>query len=178
MSDKSLWQKKTQITAKEFLRAGDKENADKYFNELLNSFGENSEELTIEERELMAYAYFYKTDYKKAEELLRSLLNKGPKSIQNKSYLAMSLFKTGNEKEASSLINSLDAQRDLYQYGAIDYVKARYYAISGDEEQMIQHLIRAVSAGKRFTSATFQHDILMKPYVQSVSFQEVMNFWH
>lgn len=177
-SDKTLWRKKTQSTAKEFLRAGDKDNADKYFNELLNSLEDQSTALAREEKELMAYAYFYKTDYGKAEELLRSLLQEKPESIDNKNYLAMSLFKIGKEKEASSLIKSLDAQRESYQYGAIDYAKARYYAISGDEDQMLQHLIRAVSAGKRFTSYAFQHDILMKPYVQSVSFQEVMNFWH
>jgi tetratricopeptide (TPR) repeat protein len=177
-SDISLWRQKAQVTAKEFLRVGDKQNADKYFNEVLNSFEDQSTALSIEERELMAYAYFYKADYKKAEEMLRSILKESPESTQNKSYLAMSLFKTGKEKEASSLINNLDAQRDSYQYGAIDYAKARYYALSGDEDQMIQYLIRAVAAGKRFTSHTFQHDILMKPYVQSASFIEVMNFWH
>ncbi len=177
-SDISLWREKTQVTAKEFLRVGDNDNADKYFNELLNSFEDQTTALSNEDRELMAYAYFYKTDYEKAEKLLRSLLKEDPESIQNKTYLAMSLFKNGKEKEASSLINSLDVLRGSYQYGAIDYAKARYYAISGDEDQMIQHLIRAVSAGKRFTSFTFQHDILMKPYTQSASFQEVLNFWH
>ena len=126
----------------------------------------------------MSYAYFYKTDYEKSEKLLRPLLKEDPESIQNKNYLAMSLFKIGKEKEANSLINSLDMLRGSYQYGAIDYAKARYYAISGAEDEMIQHLIRAVSAGKRFTSYSFQHDILMKPYTQSASFKEVMNFWH
>ncbi len=177
-SDISLWREKAQVTAKEFLRVGDKDNADKYFNALLNSFEDQTTALSVDEREIMAYAYFYKTDYKKAEELLRSLLKENPESIINKTYLAMSLFKNGKEKEANSLINSLDVQRNSYQYGAIDYAKAQYYAISGDEDQMIQHLIRAVSAGKRFTSYTFQHDILMKPYSQSASFQDVLNFWH
>jgi TolB-like protein len=177
-SDRNKWRDKTLITAKEFLRVGDKDNADKYFDELLNSFEEQTKALSYEDQELMAYAYFYKTNYEKAEKLLRSLLIKDPESIPNKTYMAMSLFLNGKENEARSLINSLDVLRGPYQYGAIDYAKARYYAISGAEDEMIQYLIRAVSAGKRFTSFTFQHDILMKPYTQSASFKEVLNFWH
>jgi tetratricopeptide (TPR) repeat protein len=177
-SDMPLWQRKTLVTAKEFLRVGDKDNANKYFNEVLSSIENKTTALSIEEKELMAYAHFYKEDFQKAEKLLSSLLKEDPENIKYKSYLAMSLYKIGKEKEASTLINSLDKQRNSFQYGAIDYAKARYYAISNDEEQLIQYLIRAVSAGKRFTPDTFQRDLLMTPYVNSVGFQEVLNFWH
>jgi Flp pilus assembly protein TadD len=177
-SDLNIWRKKTQITAKEFLRVGDKENAHKYFNKILSSFEEQDGYFSIDDKEYFGYAHFYESDYQKAVELFRSLLDEVPESAEYKNYLAMSLFGTGKEQEAHTLMSTLENQRQKYQFGQIDYAKARYYAFIGDEDLMTQNLIRAVSAGKRFTPDAYQHDILMKPYVQKEAFQRVLTFWH
>ncbi|MGB5378330.1 tetratricopeptide repeat protein [Muriicola sp.] len=177
-ADLNSWRKKTQITAKEFLRVGSEENAHKYFNEILSSFEAQEGNLLVADKQYIGYAHFYKGDYAKAEEIFRSLLNEVPESTEYKTYLAMSIFKIGKEQEANSLIAALDKMRQNYQYGLVDYAKARYYAFIGDEDLMMQNLIRAVSAGKRYTPDAYQHDILMKPYVQTEAFQRVLNFWH
>ena len=176
--DLDEWRKKSLMTAKDFILKGDMENAHKYFDQLLQSIKDQGTARTPLEKEMEAYAHFYKEEYKKAAELLWAMVSENPTNIDYKTYLAMALIKSDEEEKAIALMRSLDDQRAEYQYGSIDYAKARYYAIAGNEEKVIQYLMRAVSAGKRYTADSYQYDVLMKPYAQSEAFKKVLSFWH
>ncbi|GGD41671.1 tetratricopeptide repeat protein [Muriicola marianensis] len=173
-----IWRDKCLLLGKQFLLQGKKEVSDSYLDLLLGSFEMSDKELTEVELEQMAMAHFYKGDYPRAVKHLEELVSLNPDDIDFNAFLAMSLWKTGGVEKAEEVLEQLEGLRTDYQYGAIDYAKARYHAFTGNTDLTIQHLIRAVAAGKRYNPGTFHDDVLMRPYRDLDAFQNVLTFWH
>ncbi len=176
--DINIWRDKSLMVAKQYLIAGDLARAGSQLQLVIESIDQQSAELTTEEIEFKALAHFYDKDYEKAADLFQNLVELEPDDIDFNSFYAMSLLKMDQQEKAEMIIEKLEELREDYQYGKIDYAKARYYALKGDEDLVIQNLIRAVSSGKRYNHEAFEDDVLMQPYVKLESFRNVLTFWH
>lgn len=174
----NIWRDKCLLLGKQFLLQGKKEASDAYLDLLLGSFDLSDAELKEVEMEQKAMAHFYKGDFPIAVRFFEELVEVDPDDIDNNAFLAMSLWKTGRTEKAEEVMEKLERLRTDYQYGAIDYARARYFASTGDADLTIQHLIRAVAAGKRYNPGTFQDDVLMRPYKEMDAFKNVLTFWH
>ncbi len=174
----NIWRDKCLLLGKQFLLQGKKEASDAYLDLLLGSFDLSDAELKEVEMEQKAMAHFYKGDFPIAVRFFEELVEVDPDDIDNNAFLAMSLWKTGRTEKAEEVMEKLERLRTDYQYGAIDYARARYFASTGDADLAIQHLIRAVAAGKRYNPGTFQDDVLMRPYKEMDAFKNVLTFWH
>jgi hypothetical protein len=172
------WEKMMLKTGWENVKIGNDTEANRYFDEVLTYFDERANTLTQAEKELQAEVTFYTKDFLKAQELLERLLPDDNDKISNTAYLAMSYFKNGKEKKAQKTIDALNELRTKYQFGDVDYAFAQFYAFTGEEEKSMEHLLMAVAAGKRFTSSTFQNDLLFKPYHKLEAFQKILKFWY
>jgi hypothetical protein len=64
-----------------------------------------------------------------------------------------------------------------YQFGSVDYALARYYASLSDEEQALGYLLKAVAAGRWYAPDSFQNDPFFTDYLETNTFQRIMNFW-
>ncbi|NNK12596.1 MAG: tetratricopeptide repeat protein [Flavobacteriaceae bacterium] len=174
----STWQDKCLLVAKQYLLQENRSRADYYLQQLHQSLGEEWTDMSRGEMDNKAYAYFYGEDYKKAADRFQRLLKEDPENIGYNSFLAMSWLKAGEVEKSEQIIAELENLRADYQYGEIDYAKARYYALVGDTDLLIQNLIRAVASGKRYSLGTFKDDIIMQPYLEMDGFKNVLTFWH
>lgn len=165
-------------TGLEYMKLGKTKTAENYLDRLLNHFNTKANDLTQSEKELQAETIFYKKDYLGAEPLLKSLITQSIDEISNASYLAMTYYQNGKQDKALEMLAYLNTLRTKYQFGNVDYALSQYYAMAGDEEKAMDNLLKAVSSGKRFTSSTFQNDLLFKPYHKSEAFQKILKFWH
>jgi TolB-like protein len=172
------WEMMMLKTGLEYIKIGNDIVAHRYFDGVLAYFNEKTEALTKGEKELHAEIIFYKKNYPKAQELFEQLLLYDNKKISNMAYLAMSYYKNGKEEKAKNILYKLNELRTKYQFGDVDYALAQYYAFSREKDKSMDHLLKAVAAGKRFTSSTFQNDLLFNPYRESEAFQKVEKFWH
>lgn len=173
-----FWQTMMFKTGLEYLKLGKTETAEKYLDLLLNYFNKKANDLTQSEKELQAETIFYKKDYLLAERLLKSLITQSIDEIANSAYLAMTYYQNGKQDKALEMVAYLNTLRAEYQFGNVDYALAQYYAMADDKEKALDNLLKAVSSGKRFTSTTFQNDLLFKPYQKLEAFQKILKFWH
>ena len=176
--DEDIWRDKYLLVGKQYLVAGEKERAFGYFDRLLRSLDKEFEELTGRQQEQKAYSLFYREKYEQAAAYFQSLAADNPESVDINSFWAMSLLRSERFAEAEKVMMDLEAMRAAYQYGSVDYAMARYYALEGNADLVIQYLIRAVAAGKRFNPGTYRDDVLMQPYVEMEGFKNVLTFWH
>ncbi|MCE2612502.1 tetratricopeptide repeat protein [Flavobacteriaceae bacterium D16] len=172
------WHKSCLITGNEFQRVGNQELAFKYYDQLINSLENYREQVSQEQKELLARAYFYKGNYQKAQEILEQLIPESGNQIRLMAYLAIAYHKTGKTGMAQRQIRTLNGLRADYQYGSVDYALARYHASVGNPSIAMRYLLKAVAEGKRYTPAAYHHDILLKPYINEPDFNRVMSFWH
>ena len=86
-------------------------------------------------------------------------------------------IKLGIWQSPERLLRALDNQRGDYQYGRVDYGMAQYYAAVGQEDKAMDHLLKAVAAGKRFTPDAFKNDVHFKPYLDKEAFKQVLTYW-
>ncbi len=171
------WEVMMLKTGLEYLKIGKSKEAGLYLDELLAFFKEKENTLSAEEQALQAEAYFYAGNFTMSQEIFERHLATATDDISSISYLAMSYFKDGQESKASMTIERLHKLRSRYQFGDVDYAFARYYAVTGQEDISLEYLLKAVAAGKRFTSTTFQNDLLFKSYKQLPAFRKILTFW-
>ncbi|MBT8279971.1 MAG: hypothetical protein KJO16_00205 [Muriicola sp.] len=172
------WQLMMLKTGLEYIKSGDETKANQYFDEVLEYQEKRGALLSLAEREIQAEITFYKKDYQEAQKKFEELLPENEDNLEILSFLAMSYYENGNPEMAEESLVKLDSLRAEYQFGEVDYALARYYALIGNEQEALDHLTKAVAAGKRFTSTTFQNDVLFQSMKSSEDFKKILTFWY
>jgi len=160
------------FTGIQLLNSNQTEEANNYFNKIIENKNSALDSANL------AKAYYYKGDYKKAQDIYKALHEHNPNDINYKASLAISNFKNGDFEAAKAQIETLDSLRANYQFGAIDYVWAQYYMSIGDKEKALEFLLKAVAQGYNFTPVTFQNDPHFITLKDDLGFNNrIMNYW-
>jgi len=160
------------FTGIQFLNANKTDEANKYFNKVIT---DNNSTTTNPD---IVKAYYYKGDYVNAENIYSELHQTEPSNIEYLTSLAICYFNNGKFEEAKSQVEKLDGLRTDYQFGAVDYGWAQYYASIGDKDKAIEFLQKSVAQGYNYTPATFQHDYHFKNLRDTPEFNNrIMNYW-
>jgi len=160
------------FTAKEYLLLGNISGANDYFDKIINSTKNTSEKTMLTE------AFYYKNNYAEAEKLLKELLKKNPEDANIIIKSAVCNLKLNNKNQVEKQLEKLEKLRGRYQFGSIDYALAQFYAISENKNEMDKYLKRAVAEGHLFTPLTFQNDPHFIKYKDTLSFKNILNYWH
>ncbi|WP_298366783.1 hypothetical protein [uncultured Lutibacter sp.] len=157
---------------KEYLLLNLKEKANNYFNKLIESCKENNEDGNL------ALAYFFTEDYSNAANMFQQELIKKPDNVNILSKLASCNFKLGKVTESELIIEKLKQLPSAYNYGNIEYAIAQYFAVTGEKDEVVKHLLKAVSQGNLYTPTTYLNDPLFISYFEDEKFEEILTFWH
>ena len=126
----------------------------------------------------IARAYYYTEEYANALEQFEKLKANDPEDLVVIGFLANIHALQNNPAAAKEELELLENLRGAYQFGQIDYLLARYYAVVGDKEQLFTHLKRTVAAGYLYTSSKYQYDPHFKPYLDTPEFESIMTYWY
>ncbi|PHQ30250.1 tetratricopeptide repeat protein [Leeuwenhoekiella nanhaiensis] len=126
----------------------------------------------------IARAYYYSKAYGKALEQFEKLKEQDPEDLAVIGFLANIYALQDNPEAAKEELELLKSLRGEYQFGQIDYLLSRYYAVIGDKDQVFNYLKRAVAAGYLYTSSKYQYDPHFKPYLNTPEFKAIMTYWH
>lgn len=160
------------FTGIQFLNAKNIDEANKYFNKIITNSNSNTNKSDL------AKAYYFKGDYTNSVNLYKTLHEAEPSNIEYLVHLSISNFNNGNFEASKTQIEQLDNLRTDYQFGAIDYGWAQYYASIGDKDRAIEFLERSVAQGFNYTPTTFQHDFHFKTIKDTPEFNNrIMNYW-
>ena len=157
---------------KEYLLLNLNEKAAIYFNKLIASCKENNEDGNL------ALAYYFTENYTKAATLFHQELVKDPNNINVLSKLASCEYKVGEIAQSKVTLDKLKNLESDYQYGTVDYAIAQYYAIAGEKEEVMKHLLKAVSQGNLYTPTSYMNDPIFASYFEDEKFKEILTFWH
>lgn len=170
------WHSLLLFSSKECLVKGDTLGATTFLDKLIASLIQHKLKLSQEEHKVLAMAYYYKGEYQHSIDELELFLE-GQLDPETIAILAIAYGKNGNLKAADETLKKLESLRGPYQYGAIDYGFAQYYAVQNENQQAMSYLLQSVADGKRFNPSTFQHDIHFKPLFKTESFKKILDFW-
>ena len=160
------------FTGIQLLNASNIDEANKYFNKVITNSNSGTNKSNL------AKAYYFKGDYTNSVNLYKTLHEAESNNIEYLVYLSISNFNNGNFEAAKTQIEQLDSIRTDYQFGAIDYGWAQYYASIGDKDRAIEFLEKSVAQGFNYTPATFQHDYHFKNIKDTPEFENrIMNYW-
>ena len=160
------------FTGIQLINANHIEEANTYFNKII------ARESPAASESYLAQAYYYIEDYLNAQDIYKVLHEKESDNIEYLVQLAICYSHNGNFEEAKTYIEKLDALRTDYQFGAVDYGWAQYYAAVGDKDTALEFLLKAVSQGYNFTPSTFQNDLHFRTIKDSPKFNNrIMNYW-
>lgn len=158
---------------KQFLLINKDSIADSYFNKILELHKNEEEKINI-----VTDAYYYKKDYAAAESLLETLHGSDLNNNDFITKLAVSYHKNGKVSKAEQTIQKLEDIRTDYQFGAVDYDLAQYFAAVEDSENAMRYLEKAIASGHAYTPTKFQNDPHFKAYFKTEEFEKIMNFWN
>lgn len=146
--------------------------ANNYFNKVI------ADRQSITDSINLAEAYYFVEDYENARVLYTELLEQNKDNFDYITRLAVSNYKIGNKKEAIRNLNELDNLRGDYDFGAVDYGIAQYYAVIGNDKKALEYLLKAVAKGYNFTPNSFQNDPHFISIKDRPKFKNrVMNYW-
>ncbi|NNJ88597.1 MAG: hypothetical protein HKP53_04290 [Eudoraea sp.] len=174
----TFWEGMMLKTGLEYLKLGKEEVAANYLDKVADYLTNKRDTLSTDEKELQGEVEFYRKNYSRAQEIFEFLHAEGNDKISILTYLAITYYQLGKEDYAQRIIDQLNKKRVSYQFGDVDYALAQYYAVSGNEEHSVNYLLKAVASGKRFTSSTFQNDLIFNSYSNSNDFQKILKFWY
>lgn len=157
----------------------DKQNlANIYLDKIINELQSKNEDIGDKLQKTLAESLFYRQDFAAAEKALEKILDANPDLIDYHALLAIAYQKNDNKSQALARLQILEALRQDYQYGDLDYALARYYASISDEENTIKYLMKAIADGHWYETGSFQNDPLFKAYFQTEGFKNILKFWH
>jgi len=146
--------------------------AQTYFDKVISKADASTDKRSI------ALATYFKGDFKAAVPLFEDLAASEPENIEYRAKLAISYFKTSDQPNAEKTLSELQTLRKDYQYGALDYALAQYYATVGEMETTEKYLLKSVASGNWYTNNTYQNDPHFKTLKDEVFFKKILNFWH
>ena len=152
------WIKLSFYAAKQNLILEDRKTANLLLDKTIEVL-KTSKDGALQKRKLLAEGLFLRENYQEAETVLEEVLQLDPKSIFFTTLLAIAYAKNEKQGKAQAKINALEMLRADYQYGAVDYALAQYYAAIADEEQTINNLLKSVAAGNWYAPESFQEDV-------------------
>ncbi len=160
------------FTGIQFLNGNTIDEANNYFNKVITNKNSNTSKTEL------AKAYYFIGDYVNAENLYKTLDETEPENIEYLVHFSISKFNNGNAEAAKNQIEKLNDLRTDYQFGAIDYAWAQYYASIDNNEKALEFLLKAVAQGYNYTPSTFQHDPHFKTLKENPEFNnKIMNYW-
>ncbi|WP_310991887.1 tetratricopeptide repeat protein [Aequorivita marina] len=152
---------------KEFLLKDNKAKAERYFSKIIE------DQSNAEDSKTLANALFYMKEYSRAEEIFIKM----PEDIGTLTKLAICNFKLGQVSEAENNVKALKSLRANFQFGAVDYALAQYYAASNNIDELNKHLLRAAAKGHLYHWKYFKNDPLFVKHNKSKAFKEALDFW-
>jgi hypothetical protein len=155
----------------EFLLINSKEMADQYLDKVIESDPPPT-------KDLLANSFYLKEDYNNALLLYQQLHDENQEDLTYISRLASCLYKNQKIEEGEQMIQKLEPLRADFQYGAVDYCIAEYYAVVQDEEKVFTYLLKSISQGNYYTLTSFQNDPHFAHYFKNKKFDEILNYWH
>ncbi|NNF86828.1 MAG: hypothetical protein HKM26_09750 [Winogradskyella sp.] len=158
-------------TGMQLLNASRSEEAQNYFEKVISSKNSASNKRYI------ALAYYYNKDYTNAETLLAGMVKNDPKNIEFLVHLAISYYNNDKEEQAIQLIEQLNDIRAEYQYGAVDYGIAQYYATTNDQRKALEYILKSIVQGNYFTPTSYHHDPHFNQIKQHPVFKGHLNYW-
>jgi len=164
--------------AKDLLVEDKLNKADKYLDEIIDAVDQAPDSIGTKNKKIKAESLFFKGEYQSVESLFEEILQAQPKLIEQKAMLAITYQKNGKTDKAQRQLAQIEGLRGKYQYGSVDYALAQYFAANEDDERAINHLTKAVTAGRWYDTTSFQNDPLFKSYIQRDDFKKVMNLSH
>lgn len=170
-AEEKNWQKVYNKIGADLLILNRKSEATEYFDKVIK----NSDSIPNDQ---VAYAYFLKENYNNAEIIYEKIHESDPEDHDIISKLAVCYYKNDKIALSKNLIASLENLRKDYQFGNIDYVIARFYALIGDKDNTFKYLLQSVSSGKRYDPLSFQNDPHFIPYLGTEMFNQILTFWH
>lgn len=126
----------------------------------------------------VAMAFYFKEDFVESASLFKDLVVASPENIEYRAKLAVSYYKNQDLNKANQTLADLEALRQDFQYGSLDYALGQYYAMANDPENTKKHLLKSVASGNWFTNNSFQNDPHFKNIKSESYFKEILNFWH
>jgi predicted Zn-dependent protease len=121
---------------------------------------------------------FLLEDFNSAATHYKQALQNDSTDYTFKAEYAISMFRSGNKSEAVHLIQTLESDREPYQYGRLDYEYAQYYAGVSDTELAMAYLKKSIAAGYFYLNFTFGNDLLFNPLKGDPRFEEILTYWH
>ncbi len=153
----------------EMKRAGKEELLKKYARQFIKV-------MTAEkEREpynyLIAYAYYYLKDYRKALSLLQEpdLTNHWELSAAGVCYAAI-----GDTSLAKKMISQIEAIDEPYDFGTKNYFQAHIETALGNKEKAVELLKTALLKGTGFRYWSFKNDVFLMPLFGYPPFEELV----
>ncbi len=172
ISNQDDWLRLLMHTGNEYLLKNDAERANACFDKAIKTI------IDKKDSSVLSKALYYRSDFVGAEKAFVELLKSNPDDLENTALLAVSYQKNGKQREALMMLEKLNQLRGSYQYGAVDYQLARYYATTDERGKALQHLTKAMADGQVYTSGTFQNDPHFIHLKDEKDFGKIMNFWH
>ena len=170
-SSSNEWASANIDIAKECLLVGNNEKAKEYLNDILMTKEDMNDET-------LAKTYYYLEEYNKASTYLEQLHEVFPEDIDYLTKLLIVSEKTNQSKSRDRYISQLNNLRTTYQFGAIDYALAQYYAAVDDSENTLEHLRKSIADGNTYAPLKFHNDFHFKDYINLNEFKELLTFWH
>ena len=134
--------------------------------------------IKIERKINMDKVAYYKEEYEIAEKLFKKEYDDNASDEKVLSRLAVTYYKNGKLEDAEKVISELNNLRSDYQYGSVDYSLAQFFAATDDKENAMKYLLKAVAAGLKYNNRTFQNDPHFNEYKETITFKNIMTFWH
>ena len=164
------------VAAYEFSLISDDETA-RYFAAKAKALMNSLPEKKSFEFEMIDVNYLVE-DYKSAKVVLNTELQKNPRDLELKTYLAYIEAAMGNTAAAEEIFSEIKDplvfwRRHEFEY-QIDYLKARMFALSGKQEGAIDLLKSALAKGQFYHHWDFDRDVFLKNIFNDSSFQSVV----
>ena len=157
---------------KEYLLINLKDKAAIYLDKLIKS------SIANQNNENLGLAYFYKQNFKKATKEILKIIENDTLNVDLLSKLATCQFKNNNLEKANKTLQKIKAQKAAYQFGAVDYALAQYYATIGDNDKVFEYLLQAVAQGYLYTKTSYMNDPIFVQNFNDKRFKNVLTFWH